>query len=84
MYCSQGVKRDGTWEALEELKLNNAIREVFLNRFTHLFCDYDHFVIQPDCQVSERTLTCFCFAYLFGYLSVHNVSQGDIIVKAEQ
>lgn len=52
VYCGQGVKRDSSWEALEELKLNNAIREVFLNRFTHLFCAYDHFVIQPNCQVS--------------------------------
>ncbi|KAK3861289.1 hypothetical protein Pcinc_032720 [Petrolisthes cinctipes] len=52
-YGSQGVRRDGSWEALEELKLNNAIREVFLNRFTHLFCSYDHFVIQPNCQETD-------------------------------
>lgn len=33
---------------LEELKFNNAIREIFLNRFTYLFSAYEHFVIQPS------------------------------------
>lgn len=45
------IRREGDCEMLEELKFNNAVREVFLNRFVHMFCAYDHFVIQPNCQV---------------------------------
>lgn len=45
---------------LEDLKLNNAVREVFLNRFVHMFCAYDHFVIQPNCHVSIRSLYMIC------------------------
>ncbi|XP_052808274.1 DENN domain-containing protein 5B-like isoform X7 [Mya arenaria] len=30
---------------LEELKFNNAIREIFLNRFVNMFCWYEEFVI---------------------------------------
>ena len=35
---------------LERLRLNNAIREVFCNRFCHMFLSYEHFVIanNPD------------------------------------
>jgi hypothetical protein len=33
---------------LKNLKLNNSIREIFFNRFVHIFSSYDHFVIQPD------------------------------------
>lgn len=33
---------------LEELKFNNSIREVFLNRFVHMFCWYGEFVIQTS------------------------------------
>lgn len=32
---------------LTEHKFNNAMREVFLNRFVHMFCSYESFVIQP-------------------------------------
>ena len=45
------MKQEGDLEMLDELKFNNAVREVFLNRFVHMFCAYDHFVIQPNCQV---------------------------------
>jgi len=31
-----------------ELRFNNAIREVFLNRFVHIFSAYEHFVIHPN------------------------------------
>jgi hypothetical protein len=34
-----------------ELRFNNSIREIFLNRFVHIFASYEHFVIQPN-QVS--------------------------------
>lgn len=34
-----------------ELRFNNSIREIFLNRFVHIFTSYEHFVIQPN-QVS--------------------------------
>ena len=37
---------------IEDQKCNNAIREIFLNRFVHIFHTYEHFVIQPD-QVTE-------------------------------
>lgn len=33
---------------LEELKFNNAIREIFLNRFIQMFCWYEEFVIQTS------------------------------------
>lgn len=35
-----------------DLKINNVIQEIFLNRFTHMFSSYEHFVIQPN-QVSH-------------------------------
>jgi hypothetical protein len=31
-----------------ELRFNNAVREVFLNRFVHIFSAYEHFVIHPN------------------------------------
>nr|XP_027224144.1 DENN domain-containing protein 5B-like isoform X1 [Penaeus vannamei] len=55
-----GVRRERENEMLEDLKLNNAVREVFLNRFVHMFCAYDHFVIQPNCHEMdmEQWLSC--------------------------
>ncbi|XP_064490137.1 DENN domain-containing protein 5B-like isoform X2 [Ornithodoros turicata] len=41
---------------LEELKLNNLVREIFLNRFLHLFRTYDRFVIQPNQKDMEQWL----------------------------
>lgn len=35
-----------------ELRFNNAVREVFLNRFVHIFSAYEHFVIHPN-QVNK-------------------------------
>ena len=36
---------------LERLRLNNALREVFANRFCHIFLSYEHFVIlQQDIE----------------------------------
>ena len=36
---------------LERLRLNNALREVFVNRFCHTFLSYEHFVIlQQDIE----------------------------------
>ncbi|XP_056642345.1 DENN domain-containing protein 5B [Diorhabda sublineata] len=32
----------------EDLKFNNAIREIFLNRFVHIFQSYENFVIFPN------------------------------------
>lgn len=32
----------------EDLRLNNTIREIFLNRFVQMFAAYEHFVIQPN------------------------------------
>lgn len=32
----------------DRLKLNNALREVFCNRFVHMFLSYEHFVILAD------------------------------------
>lgn len=39
----------------EDLKINNSIREIFLNRFVQTFASYDHFVIFPT-QVSKKKL----------------------------
>ena len=43
-------KNDLTDEELygRELRFNNALREIFLNRFVHIFSAYEHFVIQPN------------------------------------
>lgn len=30
-----------------DLRINNAIREIFLNRFVQMFLNYEHFIIQP-------------------------------------
>lgn len=38
---------------MDDLRFNNAVREVFLNRFVYLFSAYEHFVIQPS-QVSDK------------------------------
>lgn len=35
-------------EYQETLVFNNAIREIFLNRFVQMFSSYEHFVIQPS------------------------------------
>lgn len=32
---------------LKNLRLNNSIREIFCNRFVHMFSSYDHFLSQP-------------------------------------
>ena len=40
---------------LRNLKLNNSIREIFFNRFVHMFSSYDHFLIHPD-QVGKLFL----------------------------
>lgn len=38
-----------------DLRINNAIREIFLNRFVQMFSTYEHFIIQP-CQDKEEWL----------------------------
>jgi len=35
-------------EYQETLIFNNAVREIFLNRFVQMFSTYEHFVIQPS------------------------------------
>ncbi|XP_017883207.1 DENN domain-containing protein 5B isoform X2 [Ceratina calcarata] len=41
----------------ETLTFNNAIREIFLNRFVQIFSSYEHFVIQPSvCQEKDEWL----------------------------
>lgn len=35
-------------EYQDTLVFNNAVREIFLNRFVQLFSGYDHFVIHPS------------------------------------
>ncbi|KAF7387522.1 hypothetical protein HZH68_013199 [Vespula germanica] len=40
-------------EYQETLIFNNAIREIFLNRFVQMFCSYEHFVIQPSQDKDE-------------------------------
>lgn len=33
---------------VEDLRFNNSIREIFLNRFVHIFQSYENFVIFPN------------------------------------
>ncbi|XP_021923906.1 DENN domain-containing protein 5A isoform X4 [Zootermopsis nevadensis] len=40
---------------IEDLRFNNAVREVYLNRFVYMFSAYEHFVIQPN-QDKEQWL----------------------------
>ncbi|XP_035894190.1 DENN domain-containing protein 5B isoform X2 [Anopheles stephensi] len=40
----------------EDLRLNNALREIFLNRFVQMFAAYEHFVILPN-QSKDEWLT---------------------------
>ncbi|XP_076396761.1 DENN domain containing pinstripe isoform X2 [Megachile rotundata] len=40
-------------EYQEMLMFNNAIREIFLNRFVQIFSSYEHFVIQPSQDKDE-------------------------------
>ncbi|XP_046833213.1 DENN domain-containing protein 5B isoform X2 [Vespa crabro] len=40
-------------EYQETLIFNNAIREIFLNRFVQMFCSYEHFVILPSQDKDE-------------------------------
>jgi hypothetical protein len=43
---------------LKNLQLNVGVREIFANRFVHMFSSYDHFLSQPrDSEVSYRLLT---------------------------
>ena len=42
---SKNSKKSDKSNTLERLKCNNAIREVFVNRFCHMFLSYEHFVI---------------------------------------
>lgn len=39
----------------DDLRFNNTIREVFLNRFVHIFASYEKFVILPT-QVGFCTI----------------------------
>lgn len=43
-------------EYRETLDFNNAVREIFLNRFVQMFSSYEHFVIQPS-QVREYNIS---------------------------
>ncbi|KAL3266984.1 hypothetical protein HHI36_011132 [Cryptolaemus montrouzieri] len=38
---------------IEDLKFNNSIREIFLNRFVHIFQSYENFVIFPNQAKAE-------------------------------
>ncbi|CAL4110696.1 unnamed protein product, partial [Meganyctiphanes norvegica] len=46
--CSSTLANMEYHRIIEDLKFNNAVRELFLNRFVQMFCAYDHFVIQPN------------------------------------
>lgn len=46
-------------EYQEMLMFNNAIREIFLNRFVQIFSNYEHFVIQPSQVRKSIHISCF-------------------------
>lgn len=48
---------------VEDLRFNNAVREVFLNRFVYIFSAYEHFVIQPN-QVSGQSVFSICLWFM--------------------
>lgn len=54
---------------VEDLRFNNAVREVFLNRFVYIFSAYEHFVIQPN-QVSVSYLCLLCLFVVYVIMSV--------------
>ena len=41
-------------DASERLRLNNAVREVFVNRFCHMFLSYEHFVILAGPEMANE------------------------------
>lgn len=42
----------------DDLRFNNSVREIFLNRFVHIFQSYENFVIIPN-QVRDLSLSFF-------------------------
>lgn len=40
----------------DEQRLNNALREVFINRFVHMFLSFEHFIILPS-EMDDQSLT---------------------------
>lgn len=58
--CVRSRQKEEFRQFVDMLKLNNAVREIFLNRFIHMFRSYESFVIQPN-QVRN---TVYCF-YIF-------------------
>lgn len=40
----------------QDLRINNSLREIFLNRFAHMFHAYEHFVIYPN-QAKDEWLS---------------------------
>ena len=68
--ASKKAAGNNTAATLERLRLNNALREVFANRFCHIFLSYEHFVIlqqdieddlTPDGLDKENTMVMFIY-----------------------
>ena len=51
---------------LKVQKVNNAVREIFLNQFAHMFSVYEHFVIQPN-QVYILSFHCYSVCKYFAH-----------------
>uniref|UniRef100_A0A1B0C827 DENN domain-containing protein 5B n=2 Tax=Lutzomyia longipalpis TaxID=7200 RepID=A0A1B0C827_LUTLO len=54
--CTRKIPMTPQEQYCDDLRLNNAVREIFLNRFVQMFSAYEHFVIQPN-QGKEEWLT---------------------------
>ncbi|KAG8182527.1 hypothetical protein JTE90_002064 [Oedothorax gibbosus] len=54
---TRGRGKEETRQFVDMLKLNNAVREIFLCRFIHMFRSYENFVIQPNQHDMEQWLS---------------------------
>lgn len=59
----------------EDLRLNNAIREIFLNRFVQMFVTYESFVILPNQSKNE---------WLTNRESLHNFDKASFLSDQQQ
>ncbi|XP_021707931.1 DENN domain-containing protein 5A isoform X2 [Aedes aegypti] len=59
----------------EDLRLNNSVREIFLNRFVQMFAAYEHFVILPNQDRDE---------WLSNRESLHNFDKASFLSDQPQ
>ncbi|XP_066906061.1 DENN domain-containing protein 5B isoform X2 [Halyomorpha halys] len=50
---SEETEISSEMQYMKDLQINNAVREIFLNRFVQMFSTYEHFIIQPNQDKEE-------------------------------